>query len=254
MLRASVALSTLAYDVLWQHHNLGDKPNALNTPSPGTTHEERAVLEHRAWTELEHTGLLHRGRIDEDLRDALEVLAHPTDEVYGWINQAHREDYTALAALHGDAAILAVLINQVLHLHPIRPTALAESLVSALPEVPPARGRSVTLPADYLAGRRPAEPDDDWFEEVRPADTETTDYAREVLALPRISAGQLHVATRDRLGRRHRTLHPVAFIDTSEGRWMAQRRPTRGNRPWAVIAPADRRLLVARLNEMRAIL
>ncbi|GGM83408.1 hypothetical protein GCM10012275_62550 [Longimycelium tulufanense] len=252
MLRASVTLSTSAYDVLWHHHKLGDKPNALHTPSPGATHEERAVLERQAWDELQQNGLIHRGRIDEDLLDVLTLLARPTAEIYGWINRAHERHYSVLVAACGQDAVLAVLVDQILHLHPVRSTGLAGAVVAALPTVPPARGRSLTLPTEHLTLQRAAP--DDWLVEVRPGDDEATSHARTVLALPRTNAGQLHVAARDRYGHRHRAAHPLTVLDTPDGRWMTQLRPGSDGRPWLVLTPADHRLLAARLNEMRAAL
>ncbi|SHG61082.1 ESX secretion-associated protein EspG [Streptoalloteichus hindustanus] len=250
MLRASVALSVLAYDVLWQHHGLDEKPNALHTPSPGATEEERAVLEHQAWQELDRSGLVHNGRIDEDLVEALSLLARPAEEVYAWVNQTEGPDYTVLAALRGGDAVLAVLTREELRLHPVRPTALVETLVSALPDVPAARGRSLSTPADQLS-QPPADPDN-WLEEVRPIDSDGNGQAHNVLALPRTGGGQLHVAVRDRLGQRRRAPHPVTFIDTTEGRWLTQLRPDPHRQPWVVLTPADSRLLTARLHEMRA--
>ncbi|GGM81668.1 hypothetical protein GCM10012275_60390 [Longimycelium tulufanense] len=249
MLRASVALSTLAYDVLWHHHQFGEKPNALHTLSPGATHEERAVLEHQAWNELAHHGLMHRGRVDEDLLDALALLARPAEEVYGWINHATGEDVSVLAATLGSNAVLAILTDGILHLHPLCSTAVVDAVVAVLPKIPPARGPSLTLPAEQLVGAR-AGPSG-WCEDVRPASAEDHSRLHHVLGLPRTSGAQLHVALRDRHGRRHRAAHPLAVLDTTEGRWMSQLRPATQGRPWVVLAPAESRLLSTRLHEMR---
>ncbi|GGM82403.1 ESX secretion-associated protein EspG [Longimycelium tulufanense] len=252
MLRASVALSTLAFDVLWQHHEFGEKPNALYTPSPGATHEERGVLEQQVWGELAHHGLIHRGRVDEDLLDTLALLARPGEEVYGWINHATGADVSVLAATLGSNAVLALLSEGVVQLRPVRVTAVVDAVVAVLPQVPSARGPSLTLPADQLDTPRTGP--SRWFEDVRPASAEEHRRLHHVLALPRTSGAQLHVAVRDRSGRRRRARYPLTVLDTTEGRWMSQLRPATQGHPWVVLAPVHARLLSARLREMRTYL
>ncbi|MCP2262154.1 EspG family protein [Streptoalloteichus tenebrarius] len=252
MLRASVALSALAFDVLWQDERLGDKPNPLSCPSPGATYEERAELERTAWAELEQVGLARHGRADEDLVEALHLVRRPAVELFGWVN-GEGGHWSLLAAAAGPSAVLAVFANDTLELHPVRVDALAEVVVSALPEVAPARGHALSVPVDAVSGPRDDGESGSFLHHAAGGGggPEVTRF-RQVMSAERRGVAQLYAAVRDSYGQRRRVDRPLTVLDTVDGRWLVQRRPGNPGPDWLVAAPVDRRLLVTRLSELRA--
>ncbi|SHF31296.1 ESX secretion-associated protein EspG [Streptoalloteichus hindustanus] len=252
MLRASVALSALAFDVLWQNEELGDKPTPLSCPSPGATYEERAELERRAWGELEQAGLARRGRADEDLVEALHLLRSPSVELFAWVS-AERGNWSVLATASGPSGVLAVFANDRLDLHPVRPEALADTVVSALPEVAPARGHALSVPMDAVSGSAGDGVSGSFLHQAagRGGGGDVARF-RQVMSAERRGMAQLYAAARDSYGQRRRVDRPLTVLDTVDGRWIVQRRRGNPGPDWLVVAPADRRLLATRLSELRA--
>ena len=74
-------LSTLEFDVVWESERFPHRHLALDVPSPGITHTQRAELVARAWAGLERRGLAERGRAVPELADRLSLLAYPQRSV-----------------------------------------------------------------------------------------------------------------------------------------------------------------------------
>jgi hypothetical protein len=79
----SVVLSALEFDVIWENERLPERHVALDVPSPGKTHTERAALVKQTWAALEARGLAEGGRAIGDLVDRIMLLAHPEVSIDG---------------------------------------------------------------------------------------------------------------------------------------------------------------------------
>jgi ESX secretion-associated protein EspG len=190
-----------------------------------------------------------RGRMDVELAASLTVLTRPAVEFYGWIDRGDRT-VGVLAGAIGREAILAVRDGETVELSQIRPEGLAEALVWQTADVPPGRSDPVTfLQSDAVAsigGRRETAAGVGTV----PASREIR-LAQRIASLPTTGSGQLSVAVRDRLGRRVASDHPLRYADTERGRWINLMTPLPGGDNRVLVAPASRRDLVARLNDLR---
>ncbi|ASO19126.1 hypothetical protein FHR81_001392 [Actinoalloteichus hoggarensis] len=253
MLRSRITISNLAYDVLWEQERLEEKHLALNSRSPGRTFDERRELVEQAWQELGGLGLARGREAHPDLLDALRLIKRPDVEFYGWFSHGQKDTRSALALGSGEQALLAEMADDELTLQPVRSTGLIDALLSALPPNQGGRGRSFNFPKDSFGdgGTEPAREGEFGFE-AAPGGAGGADMKalKQLLAMPRASAGQLYVARRDRFGKRHRVDNAISFFDPPPGRYMAQETLGPDGRNWMVVAPANARALGSRLAEM----
>ncbi|HEU5110188.1 MAG TPA: ESX secretion-associated protein EspG [Micromonosporaceae bacterium] len=229
--------------------NLGElhitlKPAAVWRPRD-LEHEE----ELRAREDFRRMGLFdRRGRLDAEVVAALAVLCRPAVEFYGWIS-IEEKTIGVLAGAIGREAVLAVRDGDSVTLRQIRPDRLPEELVGQAADLPPGRGDAFSmLQSDALAsagGRRSTEAGVG----SRLARPEVR-LAQRIAELPTTGGGQLSVASRDGLGRRRVSPHPLRFADTRNGRWLNQMTPVAGGDNRILIAPAGPLDLVARLRDM----
>lgn len=237
---SSVVLSALEFDVIWESERLPQRHVALDVPSPGRTHTERASLVKQAWAELEARGLANGGRAAGELVDRIQVLAHPDLSVDGWV-WAGRE-VKVFAARTGRIAQLAVIDEGKVWLIPSRDTALAESAVSVAGEIGPGPGRSVSLPNDLVAAA-----DDRSKGDTRAFITTLQDKGVALKDAQSMTAMLAGITTRGQFGaeRRHRDQRivradrVVAFHDTEQGRYLDLVRPSTDGRLWCTVTPAD---------------
>jgi ESX secretion-associated protein EspG len=205
--------------------------------------------ETRVRAEFAGMGLFdRRGRLDVELVASLAVLCRPGVEFYGWINDGEKT-VGVLAAAIGREAILAVRDGDSVSLRQIRPESLADELVGQTAEVRPGRGEAFSLlQSDALAsvgGRRATEAGVG----SRPASAEVR-LAQKIAELPTTGGGQLYVAVRDGVGRRRATEQPLRYADTVHGRWLNHMTDAGNGERRVLIAPASRRDLVIRLQEL----
>ena len=73
-------LSTLEFDVVWEAARLTRRNVALDVPSPGITHAERAEFVRNAWTSLEGRGLARGGRVTSEMADTLALLVQEGEQ------------------------------------------------------------------------------------------------------------------------------------------------------------------------------
>jgi hypothetical protein len=237
----TVVLSTLEFDVAWEGERLARRNVALDVPSPGITHTERAVLVDQAWHSLASRGLAENRRLTPELADAFSLLANPQMSIDLWI-WVDRRKIKGLAAAAGDAGMLAVVDGDEVWLIESRASALAEAAVSVAGDMPAGQGRSISLPNDLLrtasdeAGR----------------DAEKLVLALERHGLPLHEAqelagmcdgmstrGQFGVERAQRGGPPVRAGRVVAWHDTPSGRYLHQVRPSSDGRSWSTITPID---------------
>jgi hypothetical protein len=254
MLRRRVEFSLLAYDVAWEQADVGPKHPALATPSPGATLEERDVLTRQAMVELAAAGLAHRGRVDPELLDTWEVLARAKREYYGWFTPDGVGEHAVVIAAAGEDAVIGVTDGAALALTPIRPTALAESLVLALPEVKPARHPSISVPRDAFDAVLHGAGDATSVLVKTVGSTARHDVdARQLVDLlrqPRRGGGQFFAACRDRLGVRIRSRRPLNYLDTTHGRTLLTEAPSGDGRSWVLAVAGDDRQFADQLGRL----
>ncbi|ATE57721.1 MULTISPECIES: ESX secretion-associated protein EspG [Actinosynnema] len=238
----TAVLSTLEFDVAWEAERLPRRNVALDVPSPGITHTERAELVRSAWESLERRDLASRQRVSPELADAFSLLANPQACVDIWIWVDGRK-IKGLAASAGDDAVLGVVDGDEVWLIPSRATALAEAAVSVAGEMPAGRGRSISLPNDVL----------------RTASTKAGPSAERLITELERQGVPLHEAqelaamcegmgTRGQFGAERaakrgepttRAKRVVAWHDTPSGRYLHLVRPSSDGRDWSTITPID---------------
>ncbi|MCE6995684.1 ESX secretion-associated protein EspG [Saccharothrix sp. S26] len=237
----TVVLSTLEFDVAWEGERLTRRNVALDVPSPGVTHTERARFVEQAWASLAERGLAANRRLTPELADAFALLANPQLSIDLWI-WVDRRKIKGLAAAAGEEAVLAVVDGDEVWLIESRASALAESAVSVAGEMPAGYGRSISLPNDLL----------------RAAGSEAgRDAEKLVLALERhglplheaqelagmcdgmTTRGQFGVERAQHAGPPVRANRVVAWHDTPSGRYLHQVRPSSDGRNWSTITPID---------------
>jgi hypothetical protein len=237
----TVVLSTLEFDVAWEGERLTRRNVALDVPSPGITHTERAVLVDQAWQSLAARGLADKRRLTPELADAFALLANPQVSIDLWI-WVDRRKIKGLAAAAGDEGILAVVDGEEVWLIESRASALAEAAVSVAGEMPAGYGRSISLPNDVL---RTAS-------DEAGQDAEKLVLALERQGLPLHEAQELAgmcdgMGTRGQFGAERaqrggppvRAGRVVAWHDTPSGRYLHQVRPSSDGRSWSTITPID---------------
>jgi len=247
----SVVLSTLEFDVLWEAERLPDRHVALDVPSPGRTHSERAELVRTAFDELRRRGLAKNDRAVPELADWLNLLAYPQQSIDSWVWTDHQ--ISSLAVTGGGAGLLAVVELTEVWLIPARDTAIADAAVSIAGVQPPGRGFSVSVATDLLIeadarshGSIPA---------LATALKESGVSASDANTLATMLTG---MGTRGQFGaeRRHRDQQVyradrvVAFHDTPDGRYGYLARRNASGQSWSTITPADNTMLAAWVREL----
>ena len=247
----SVVLSALEFDVVWESERLPDRHVALDVPSPGKTHSERAELVRQAWKTLEARGLAEAGRANPELVDRLEVLAHPHVSIDCWV-WAGRE-VKAFAAQAGRSAQLAVVDEGQVWLIPARDTALAESAVSVAGEMAAGPGRSVSVLNDLVTTA-----DDESHGDTKKFITNLEAKGVALYEAQTLTGMLVGITTRGQFGaeRRHRDQRivraerVVAFHDTAKGRYADLVKPSPDGRSWCTVSPADNQRLASFVWEL----
>ncbi|RDI33431.1 ESX secretion-associated protein EspG [Lentzea flaviverrucosa] len=250
--RDPVVISTLEFDVLWDHLGLETMPLVLKVPSPGKTTEERRAIEDQVWLQLGARGLGGPRSLDPTLEDLLHVLNRPQQEIDArmWL---HERSLRVLAAGKGQAGVLAVLDGTQLVLRPAEADGLPREALTALPTAPAGEGHSITLPsADLDAAATKANTPEELEEALR--GTLRADDAHTLAEMIRDASnrGQFGAAARDKWGKRVRPDRVVAFYDTPKGRYLQMRRAAEGQPPWSTITPVDYRRMHHHLVELLA--
>jgi hypothetical protein len=246
-----ITLSALEFDVLWEHLRLGAMPLVVKVPSPGKTHEERALLEARAWADLEARGLGRPVEVNPDIEELLGVLAKPSQEVD--VRAYAGRNLRVLAASAESVAAVVELSDDVVTLRRASSSGLPSAALSALPSVAAGPGRSVTLPtAEFEQAAKSAGRTREAFGEALLGTSLRGDDAQALAEMIKdvLHTGNFGAAARDRLGRRRRADRVVSFFDTEDGRYVQIRRPADDGTLWTTISPADVRKLTHHVTEL----
>jgi hypothetical protein len=245
-----VEISTLEFDVLWEHYRLAEMPLVLRVPSPGRTDDERKRIVRGVWDDLTRRGLGTPVDPHPGLERMLHLLRRPDHELDGrlWLNGEVR----LLAAATGDEAVLAVLENGRLTLRPADATGLPRFALSVLPAAPAGPGRSITLPtADFQAAAEEATKQEELATALRSRGVRDDDAKTLAEMIGDIvHRGQYGSATRDRWGRRVRAPRVISFFDTAAGRYLQVRRADPDTEPWTTISPAAPRRMLQHLTDL----
>jgi hypothetical protein len=247
----SVVLSTLEFDVLWESERLPDRHVALDVPSPGRTHTERAQLVKEAFDALEQRGLAKNGRAVPELTDWLNLLAYPQCGIDGWVWTDHQ--ISSLAVTGAGAGLLAVVEPTEVWLIPARDTAIAEAAVSIAGIVPAGRGFSVSVATDLLAAAdaRSHGSVSELVSSLKDSGVSTSDANALAAMLSGMGTrGQFGVERRHRDQQTRRADRVVAFHDTPDGRYGYLARPNVSGQSWSTITPADNAMLAGWVREL----
>lgn len=249
-----VFLSTVEYEVLWSHLGLGRMPYPLAVLSHGFLPDERAEFVEQAWTGLANKGLARGTDADEDLTEQLRLLAQPAISVdaIGDIGEPLR----ALVVRDRDAAALAYLTDAGLTLRTIRPTSLAGTITSLLPDMGPGPGHAFTFPEGVLkAVLSDGDDEEDVFfggddHDVLVRAGMSVGDARLLAELVEIRrfGGQFGINTRSRSrGGMNREPTLVTWFDTPAGRYLVVR-----EQDWVSVTPTGTDRIATRIDQLLA--
>lgn len=251
----SVQLALPAVDLLFEEFELGRPPQPFEVPSVGDTLEERARLREATHRTLERKGVMSGGRLDPKLEDMLVVLARAPFAM----TAAGDVDGTlvlARVASDGRDAVLARQTGNQLILTEVRTTGVVAAIVDLLPNIPPARGTSMSMPAPQQRPEHPSGENDEGYDPLagareRPGSTSPQQRRiGRVFAQPRLGIGSISATTVTAApgeGPRTQRLCQVTWWDFDQeqgagpGRWYAT---VDGEPPTMTIHPGDNRQLV----------
>ncbi|HUQ54574.1 ESX secretion-associated protein EspG [Lentzea sp.] len=231
MLRSSIQLSDLAFDVLWKQERLGEYHPALHVDSPGETEDERAVIERDVIGELRRVGLDH-----PDVRGTLHLIAKADADYSAWIAVTPSETKPVVVAANSQHGVLAVHDSGFVQLHPIRPESAPEVLAMQLPDVPAGKGQSINVHESELNAHQPG----------RAAPSISL---RKLLAQPRKGTAKLYAARRGADGRQ-RAKTFLTTIDFEDGRWLVVKYTDQNRQTWVHATPASRQILTDWLKRL----
>jgi hypothetical protein len=234
----------------------GGEPHTVLSERPTWYSEEAQRAEdERVNAELARAGLFGPRGMHPGFVATVEAIARPQLEYYGWVDggfQGKPVSYRLLAGSAGGEAFVLAKHEEldVVVIESTRPGELLDDFLGQIPKLAPGRGTPLAVPKSQIEGT--ARRDDGAGFAVlrndRPAEgSQDVEELRRILALRRMGSGSLYVAARTRTGARHRIERPVNYIDTSEGRWLTEEIPGRGENRIA-FTPADQRVLADRLR------
>jgi hypothetical protein len=244
---SSYTLSLPAVDVLSQTLDLNTRLFPFEIPSFGRLQVDRTRIARAVFSDLAGHGLIKHGELDPDLRLALRTLADFRIAVAAMGTIEAGKPLFARASANGDNAVLAVQQGERLRLEPIRPTALAVSMVGLLPKLDAGVGQSVTLTKPAEVGAR-----GDYLSELRPSHGKDAALriAEGYLSKPRTGSGFFAVSGRDRHGREVRA-GEVAWFDTDAGRYLnLSHPPDYDGQIHGTFSPADPPRLTQSLTQL----
>ncbi|WP_344043318.1 ESX secretion-associated protein EspG [Saccharothrix xinjiangensis] len=213
----------------------------------GSTRTERARLVETVHRDLAARGLVEGSRFTPEFTEVLRLFARAplTIALAGSDSGDH---LTALAALEGRSALLAIQTGENISFRRCSTQAALRGLVALPPTLPAGTGEPVTV----TESPKPDEIED--FSQFRVTRrmqfTPTAEsLVAEVLGRPRTGAGYFVASARDRHGR-EKPVGSLTYLDTDMGRYAAV--PGTGPRgeASATYRPWDQRYIEAHLSEI----
>lgn len=248
---AGYTLTLPQVDVLAQTLDVNVRQFPFEIPSFGEFVVDRQRIARQVFADLGRQGLIRGADIDPGLTRALRVLSQPVITVSAMGTVEKTKKVYARAATDGEAGVLAVKEGERFRLEPIRPTALAASLVGLLPKVAAGPGQSVTITRyeETAAGGAT----DDFLAPVhaRSGNEQQLRVAASYLARPRTGTGFFAVSGRDRRTGKELRGGSLTWIDTDAGRYLTLSRPAgEDGQVRSTFSPADSTRLAQQLGEM----
>ncbi|SDG20662.1 EspG family protein [Lentzea fradiae] len=247
MLRSKVAIGVTALYQAWQAAGLPSLHRALLTQVDFDEERlesgdvgELEQLQRSAWAQLEQYGLARGGQVHPDLAGALRLVVEAGVEYWAFFSAKDGPQQSALVVANGQDVLRIVLTpDKLFVLEPIRAEEAPQALVGALPPTPAGKGAPITVPEDALKPKQQPRYEDtgSFLQQSRPVSTpndQLVTQLKEILNQPRTGGGQVFSAKRDHLGRKQRCVHPLTFIDTPGGRYLAAK-----SEGWLRVQPAD---------------
>ncbi|MCR6489510.1 ESX secretion-associated protein EspG [Amycolatopsis sp. OK19-0408] len=234
----------------------GGEPHTVLAETPTWYSEEAQRAEdERVNAELAKAGLFGPRGMHPGFVATIEAVARPQLEYYGWVDggfQGKPVSYRLLAGSAGGEAFVLAKHEEldVVVLESSRPGELLDDFLGQIPKLAPGRGTPLAAPKSQIEGTARGEDGGGYavLRNDRPAEgSQEVEELRRILALRRMGSGSLYVAARSRTGGWQRIERPVNYIDTSEGRWLTEEVPGRGESRIA-FTPADQRVLADRLR------
>ena len=257
-LPGSLTVSRAAWGIARQLSGVESQHPLLHVPFVPLEDDEGRRTADAAVAELNRTWVARGRGISRDFSHVLRLLASPAREVHGWIGLHNRSEISVVSATDGELGISVAADAARVYLDPIDPARLVDSVAELLPKYPPNPMRSISVPKDFYqraisggAGRAPASAAG-FLVGVQQA----AGPAREVGALQTLLAGRrrgggrFYVASRDRMGRRHKSETPLTYLDLESGRVMFREQHNSAGEPWLVATSATATSFAADLNAL----
>jgi hypothetical protein len=242
-------LAAPEFFLLWRSVHGDAHPVPVGTKHYGRTEADRAELLATCDRTLSARGLGTVQRPDGELHALLRGLVE-FDVGLELVFSRRGETARGLATAGWHGAFVARVGEQV-QLAAFRPTALASTTVSTLPNAQPGAGRSVNVRwDDYLAAGVAGEQDgaEGFLDVLRQAGVRQPEANTLMRAVTtRSGGGQVAVIARNRAGYLHPTGQALSWLDSREGRYLVRR-----DNGWFVLAPADPVRLTSALEDLVA--
>ncbi|MGB3442889.1 MAG: ESX secretion-associated protein EspG [Actinophytocola sp.] len=246
---AGYLLTLAEVDVLAQTLDANVRQFPFDIPSFGEFQVDRQRIAREVFLDLGRRGLIRGTDIDPDLTRAFKVLSQPVISVAVMGTAEKTRKVYARAATNGETGVLAAKEGEKFRLEPIRPTALAISLVGLLPKVAAGPGQSVTVtrPGPVQSEQ------DDVLTRIHggSGNDQQMRIAASYLARPRTGTGFFSVSGRDRRTGKELRGGNLTWIDTDAGRYLTLSRPVGDDgQVRSTFSPADSARLASTLGEM----
>lgn len=209
-------------------------------PPSSRNGEDRAAFE-----ELGGLGFTEGKRLTSDFEDVLHILDRPNTEYYATV-RTETEQYSALVAVRGRAAVTAICEGSRVWLKSVRTADRAAALVLNLPEYPPARFAPFSLPQDdfKLGGGS------DLYDEPESRSREAR-RLDEVFEQPYFGVGFFAAAKRPDGGKRVEATDGLTYLDIEAGRVAMHVAGSPRNR-YITVLPGEPTLLAQKVAALRA--
>jgi len=236
----TISLRVLAH--VLRTHRFGELPPVLRPEREWLSAGEQREFEASANTKIAGLGILdRRGRIAEEVLDALAVLARPTLQYWAYFDVAADDrsgpadgdkNYRVLVATAGNEGVLAFRLGHAVELGRLYGEPPDSVLLNQLGRVPPARLDSLNVRVDGSG------------------DGEQRRLLRRLAGQSVLGQGELYVGLRDPHGQfRANADAPVRFVDYPSGRVLVT-----CSAGYLSVLPATADLLAQRLAEARRLL
>ncbi|MET0136447.1 MAG: ESX secretion-associated protein EspG [Kibdelosporangium sp.] len=242
------SLSVAAVDVLSEALAVDCRRYPFQLAGIGDFTADRVRIAEAVFANLTRRGLVRNERLDPDVADALRLMARYRVAIAVLGTLDDESGLYARVSASAERGLLVIQHDQILRFEFVRPQSLARTAVSLLPRLRPGPGQSVTITAKPVAAE---EKPTGFARPLRPPRTASQAQllaAQEMLRKPRTGAGYFIVSTMDDSGRETRA-PGLSWLDTEDGRYMAQAHPQDGG---GTFAPADPIRLAQQLDDLMA--